>query len=62
MRPERWKQIQEKLDIAVALCPDEREIFLRQLGDSDLEILQEVESLLSFASSEHKFLETQAVN
>lgn len=62
MRPERWKQIQEKLDIAVALCPDEREIFLRQLGDSDLELRQEVESLLSFASSEPKFLETPAVH
>ena len=43
MTPERWKQVQEKLDIAIALAAEERESFLVQLGRSDHELRQEVE-------------------
>jgi len=59
--PERWKQVQESLEIAVTLAPKERDSFLHQLGDTDLELRQEVESLLSCGSNDPDFLETPAL-
>jgi eukaryotic-like serine/threonine-protein kinase len=59
--PERWKQVQEKLDLALALEPEERKLFLDQLGHTDLELRQEVESLLSYESTEPHFLQNAAI-
>ena len=61
MTPERWKQIQENLDIIRNLPPLERQSFLNQMGSTDMELRQEVESLLSYESKEPEFLQTAAV-
>jgi eukaryotic-like serine/threonine-protein kinase len=61
MTPERWKQIQENLDIAIALIPPERESFLQQLGNTDLELQQELQSLLACQSAAPEFLWTSAL-
>jgi hypothetical protein len=59
--PERWKQVQESLEIAVTLAPKELDSFLHQLGVTDLELRQEVESLLSCGSNDPDFLQTPAL-
>jgi len=61
MTPERWKQIQENLDTVIALKPAERESFLNQLGNTDLELRQEVESLLLYESKGHSFFPSAAI-
>lgn len=61
MTPERWKQIQENLDVAAALAATERESFLNQLGNADRELQQEVESLLSYQTKDPGFLQTAAL-
>lgn len=61
MTPERWKQVQESLEIAITLAPKELDSFFHQLGDTDLELRQEVESLLSCRSNDPDFLQTPAL-
>jgi eukaryotic-like serine/threonine-protein kinase len=61
MTPERWKQIQDNLNIVTALAPSERESFLNELRDTDPELKGELESLLSFESTDPNFLRTAGV-
>ena len=61
MTPERWKQIQENLDIISSLRPLERRSFLNQIGCTDTELRQEIESLLSYESKDPEFLQTAAI-
>jgi len=63
MNPERWQQIKELLDGAVALDPGERGSYLDRACASDAELRREVDSLL--ASHERAgtgFLQTPAVD
>jgi eukaryotic-like serine/threonine-protein kinase len=59
--PERWKQIQESLDIVIALTPSERESFLNQLENTDLDLREELESLLLYESKDPDFLQIPAI-
>lgn len=47
MKPDRWKQVREVLDHAIALPDSERTSFLNSACAGDLELRAEVESLLS---------------
>ena len=46
MTPERWQQIERIFQDAIDLSPDQRSAFLNQVCGDDLELRQEVESLL----------------
>jgi hypothetical protein len=48
--PERWKQVQESLEIAITLAPKERDLFLHQLGDTDLELRQAAQRAVTCGS------------
>jgi hypothetical protein len=61
MLPERWREITEGLEIASALLPQERESFRRQVGEPDLELRQELESLLPCESSDPGFFQIPAL-
>jgi eukaryotic-like serine/threonine-protein kinase len=62
MTPERWNEIQKNLDMVVTLIPSERESFLQKLGNTDLELRQELESLLSYHFKDPEFLRTSAIH
>jgi serine/threonine protein kinase len=47
MNPERWKQVREILDLAIALPESGRQTYLEQACLGDIELRAEVESLLS---------------
>jgi tetratricopeptide (TPR) repeat protein len=46
MTPERWQQVQDVLDKALELAPDQRSAYLNQACPSDPSLRQEVETLL----------------
>ena len=46
MRPERWQQVREVLDNAIALSADERGAYLDEVCSGDMELHAEVKSLL----------------
>ena len=46
MRPERWRQVREIFDRAIALSADERAAYLNQVCSDDVELHAEVKSLL----------------
>jgi serine/threonine protein kinase/Tol biopolymer transport system component len=50
MTPERWQQIQDVLEEALQLAPDQRPAFLDQACSSDQSLRQEVETLLGSSS------------
>lgn len=52
MTPERWNQIQEVFEEALARAADERAAFLDESCGSDVELRREVESLI-LASAEN---------
>jgi eukaryotic-like serine/threonine-protein kinase len=47
MTPERWQQVQDVLDKALELAPDQRSAYLNQACPSDPSLRQEVETLLA---------------
>lgn len=61
MTPERWSQIQEKLEVAVALEPGSRAAYLEELGAADPNLREELESLLAQQSGSGDFLKTSAM-
>ena len=61
MTPERWSLIQEKLEVAVALDPGQRAAFLQELGTTDPNLREELESLLAQDSNSGNLLKTSAM-
>ena len=59
--PERWSQIQEKLEVAAAMKPGPRALYLAELGSADPNLREELESLLAQESSSGDFLKTSAM-
>jgi hypothetical protein len=47
MTPERWQEVQELLEKALAMAPSERSAYLNQACSSDPTLRQEVETLLA---------------
>src|SRR5947207_4340518 len=60
MTPERWRQVQSLLDVALAIPLDERSRYVAGVCAGDADLLQEVESLLAQASHASGFLSTPA--
>jgi serine/threonine protein kinase len=60
MTPERWSQIQQKLEIAIPLEPTRRAAYLEELGATDPGMREELESLL--AQADPNFLKTSVIN
>ncbi len=61
MDPERWKQVDELLQSALARPASEREAFLRQACEGDEALEQEVRSLLASHQEAGSLLESPAV-
>jgi eukaryotic-like serine/threonine-protein kinase len=63
MRPERWRQVREVFDNAIALSGDERAAYLSQVCSDDVELHAEVKSLLrSHQDAGSVFLKNPAVD
>ena len=63
MKPERWQQIKELLDEAVALDPGERVSYLDRACATDADLRREVDSLLaSHERAGTRFLQTPAAD
>lgn len=63
MRPERWQEVREVLDAALALPPAERLVYLDKICSHDPELRSEVESLLeSHEKAGSVFLNSPAVD
>jgi len=62
MTPERWSQIQQKLEVAIALEPVKRTAYLEELGAADPGMREELESLLAQESADTAFLKTSAMD
>ncbi len=63
MKPERWKQVREILNQAIALETGERPAFLNEVCAADTELRLEVESLLrSHEEAGSAFLKNSAIN
>ena len=58
MTPERWKQINEVFQHALAHQSDERAAYLHRSCDGDDDLRHEVESLLASFEKSDNFLET----
>jgi serine/threonine protein kinase/Flp pilus assembly protein TadD len=59
--PERWQQVGKLYQEALGLGPDERTVFLEQACGNDLDLLQEVDSLLAAKSAAVDFLSAGAM-
>ncbi len=53
MTQERWQKVQEVFDLVVGRAPQERAALLDQMCTGDLELRQEVESLLAWEGNEN---------
>jgi serine/threonine protein kinase/tetratricopeptide (TPR) repeat protein len=62
MTPERWSQIQQKLEVAATLEPIKRAAYLDELGATDPSMREELESLLAQQSADTNFLKTSAMD
>src|SRR3954454_8850622 len=63
MNPERWQQVREALDRAIAVSDEERPGFLDRLCSGDSELRAEVESLLhSHEDAGTEFLQKPALD
>jgi eukaryotic-like serine/threonine-protein kinase len=51
MTPERWRDVQELLEKALAMAPSERSTYLNQACSSDPSLRQEVETLLAASAN-----------
>lgn len=60
--PERWKQVDNLLQSALHLPPDQRESFLRQACGGDAALEREVQSLLTAHGEAEGFLERPALD
>jgi serine/threonine protein kinase/tetratricopeptide (TPR) repeat protein len=58
MTPERWREIQEKLELAMALEPGRRAAFLQELETADPAMRAELESLISQGGQVSSFLQS----
>ncbi len=61
MHPERWKQVDDLLQLVLNRAPEERDAFLRQVGASDQALEREVRSLLAQWSQDGNFLARPAI-
>src|SRR5262245_28634138 len=61
MNPERWKQVDDVLQSALDLPPEQRDGFLRRACAGDAELEREVRSLLSSDGQAGAFLRSPAV-
>src|SRR5260370_9416266 len=61
MTPERWQQVGRLYQEALELNPEERTVFLPQACGNDLDLRQEVESLLAAKSEAGDFLAAVAM-
>jgi WD40 repeat protein/serine/threonine protein kinase len=59
--PNRWKQVEEVLQQALDVSPDERAAFLRSRCAGDTELLAQVEALLDHEREALSFMESPAV-
>src|SRR6516164_969798 len=57
MHPERWQRIKEILDISLRLEPNERPAYLARACEGDVELREEVDSLLEAHAATGDFLE-----
>jgi serine/threonine protein kinase/tetratricopeptide (TPR) repeat protein len=62
MTPERWSQIQQKLEVAMTLEPVRRAAYLEELGAADPDMRVQLESLLAQQSTDTNFLKTAAMD
>lgn len=62
MKPDRWKQIDELLDLALTKSPDQREAFLADVCAGDDELRRELDSLLTHDELAGAFLEAPPVD
>jgi tetratricopeptide (TPR) repeat protein len=61
MDPERWKQVDSRMQAALARPRDERDAFLRQVCVNDDDLEREVRSLLAAQDQAGSFLESPAI-
>ncbi len=61
MNPERWNQVEKLYHSAAALRADDRNGFLERACNGDLELRQEVESLLAHDEQAKSFIESPAL-
>jgi serine/threonine protein kinase len=61
MTPERWRQVDEILQAALARGADEQAAFLNHACAGDAALRREVEALLAFRSRAERFIETPAL-
>ncbi len=61
MTPDRWKRVNEIFESVAALMPCEREDFLERVCGSDLELREEVSSLLAYDGEPSGFLRNPTV-
>jgi eukaryotic-like serine/threonine-protein kinase len=60
--PERWSDIQRQLDVALSLNIAERSAFLESIGAKDIELRNELESLLAGEAADPGFMSTGALS
>jgi non-specific serine/threonine protein kinase/serine/threonine-protein kinase len=60
MKAERWRQIEDLLDIALERGPTERALLLDRACANDADLRREVESLLAHQAAAEKFIEAPA--
>jgi serine/threonine protein kinase len=61
MNSERWKQVEEVLQLVLDRTPDEREAFLRQACAGDARLEREVRSLVTSEEQAGGFLDDPAL-
>jgi non-specific serine/threonine protein kinase/serine/threonine-protein kinase len=61
MRTDEWQKIEEVLDAALELAPEERRQFLDEVGHTAPELRREVESLLACEAQSDSFLDGPAL-
>src|SRR6266705_4966524 len=60
MTPERWQKVKDIFDSALRLESDHRSVFLARACGNDVELLQEVESLISAHENTGTFIDSPA--
>ena len=61
-KSQRHNQITEILQAAISADPDDRDAIIAELCDGDVELVQEVQSLLKHESQAHALLDSPIVN
>jgi eukaryotic-like serine/threonine-protein kinase len=60
MDPERWRQVEELYHSVLELEPEKRSVFLDRYCEGDLDLREEVESLLGYKSGAQEFMDKPA--